>query len=668
MTTSSHPVLAAEHVARSFGAVAALRDASVNIEEGQILGLVGDNGAGKSTLIKILAGVVTPDSGRITLDGADLTHKGPQDALNSGIETVYQDLALVDTMTAYQNVYMGREVLAKSPALRLFNKVDDRAMRRGARDVLDDLGVKIPSVNANVKQMSGGQRQCLAIARAVLWGRRIVILDEPTAALGVHESEQVLELVSRLRERKISVILVTHNMQHLMQVADRVTVMRLGRTIANRTVKSTTGEEIVGLITGALPPDEEMAGPADGGNSAETAVDSPPPVSRLSALGQRSSIERTTMRYKSWPKYRVLGAAASLMAIVLAAGCSSSSGGSSSAGSSSGSGSTGKAVAAKNFKVCMGTGGQQGLDWTIGQGQVLQSIAQKEGWQSVILSNNNSASTAVSNVGVFIQDKCNLVVEFNGQPSSNPVMALKLSAAKIPTITYDIAQKGWYFVGIDNLKAGIEGGEAFGQWVKQHWNCDPDAVVASQGYNVGIVNTQRTGGMVTGLLKACPNIPKNKVFNINGEGQVSTTLPLARALLAAHGNWKKIAVVGLNDSGVVGVLQAAQQLGRFTDTYGWGQDGSLITGTNVNPHLLGSVEYFLEGYPENALPIIKSVEQGHAVAVKDNTSGNNPTIVVPPCPVTAAQAQKLPDFNALVAKLKAAAPGTTEFSLFCPSK
>lgn len=184
MMASSNPVLVAEHITRSFGAVAALQDASINIEEGQILGLVGDNGAGKSTLIKVLAGVVTPDSGRITLDGADLTHKGPQDALNSGIETVYQDLALVDTMTAYQNVYMGREVLAKSPPLRLFNKVDDRAMRKGARHVLDDLGVKIPSVNANVKQMSGGQRQCLAIARAVLWGRRIVILDEPTAALG----------------------------------------------------------------------------------------------------------------------------------------------------------------------------------------------------------------------------------------------------------------------------------------------------------------------------------------------------------------------------------------------------------------------------------------------------------------------------------------------------
>lgn len=277
--TSGKPVLVAEHISRSFGAVAALRDASISIEEGQILGLVGDNGAGKSTLIKVLAGVVTPDSGRITLDGADLTHKGPQDALNSGIETVYQDLALVDTMAAYQNVYMGREVLARSPFLRVFNKVDDRAMRKGARDVLDDLGVKIPSVNANVKQMSGGQRQCLAIARAVLWGRRIVILDEPTAALGVHESEQVLDLVSRLRERQVSVILVTHNMQHLMQVADRVTVMRLGRTIARRSIKNTTVEEIVGLITGALPPDDETTGPVSD-RSVQDAVETTPPASR----------------------------------------------------------------------------------------------------------------------------------------------------------------------------------------------------------------------------------------------------------------------------------------------------------------------------------------------------------------------------------------------------
>jgi ABC-type sugar transport system ATPase subunit len=275
VTTVAAPVLMAEHISRSFGAVAALRDASIRIGEGEILGMVGDNGAGKSTLLKVLAGVVVPDSGRVVLDGVELVHRGPQDALNSGIETVYQDLALVDTMTAYQNVYMGREALSRSRLLRMLNMVDDRTMRRGAREVLDDLGVKIPSVNANVKQMSGGQRQCLAIARAVLWGRRIVILDEPTAALGVHESQQVLELVSRLGERRVSVILVTHNMQHLMTVADHVTVMRLGRTVANRAIKDTTTEEIVGLITGALPPDPEATDVETGDGSSVPTTGSP---------------------------------------------------------------------------------------------------------------------------------------------------------------------------------------------------------------------------------------------------------------------------------------------------------------------------------------------------------------------------------------------------------
>lgn len=242
------------------------------VAPGKIVGLVGDNGAGKSTFLKVLAGVVNPDSGRIILDGAEVTHRGPLDALKSGIETVYQDLALVDTMTAHQNVFMGREILSKRRLFRMFNMVDDRSMRKLAREVLDELGVKIPSVNASVKQMSGGQRQCLAIARAVLWGRRIVILDEPTAALGVHESEQVLELVARLGERRISVILVTHNMQHLMQVANEVAVMRLGRTIATRAIKSTTVEEIVGLITGALPPDlahDVSAGPVGAGAPAQ---------------------------------------------------------------------------------------------------------------------------------------------------------------------------------------------------------------------------------------------------------------------------------------------------------------------------------------------------------------------------------------------------------------
>jgi ABC-type sugar transport system ATPase subunit len=158
-------------------------------------------------------------------------------------------------MSAYQNVYLGREELSKNPLLRFLDLVDDREMRRRSREVLDALSVKIPSINVSVKGMSGGQRQCLAIARALLWGRRIVILDEPTAALGVRESGQVLEVIRDLRQHDVSVIVVTHNMQQLMEVADRVTVMRLGRSIATRTVKDTTVSEVVGLITGAIPGD-----------------------------------------------------------------------------------------------------------------------------------------------------------------------------------------------------------------------------------------------------------------------------------------------------------------------------------------------------------------------------------------------------------------------------
>jgi ABC-type sugar transport system ATPase subunit len=182
-----------------------------------------------------------------------------QDAMDAGIETVYQDLALVDTMSAYQNVYLGREEVSKNPLLRVFNLVDDRVMRTRAREVLDSLKVKVPSINVSVKGMSGGQRQCLAIARALLWGRRIVILDEPTAALGVRETEQVLEVIRGLRAHGVSVIIVSHNMQQLMSVADRITVMRLGRTIATRTVSETKVADIVGLITGAIPGDAVAA-------------------------------------------------------------------------------------------------------------------------------------------------------------------------------------------------------------------------------------------------------------------------------------------------------------------------------------------------------------------------------------------------------------------------
>jgi ABC-type sugar transport system ATPase subunit len=259
-TEAARAVLEARHVTKTFGAVVALADASLTLHSREVLGLVGDNGAGKSTLLKILSGVIVATSGEILIDAEKVQLRRPQDAMEAGIETVYQDLALVDTMTAYQNVYLGREELSRNPLKRLLNLVDDRAMRERAREVLNSLAVKIPSINVPVKAMSGGQRQCLAIARALLWGHRIVILDEPTAALGVRETEQVLEVIRDLRKHDVSVIVVSHNMQQLMSVADRITVMRLGRSIATRTVRDTQVSEIVGLITGAIPGDAQEEG------------------------------------------------------------------------------------------------------------------------------------------------------------------------------------------------------------------------------------------------------------------------------------------------------------------------------------------------------------------------------------------------------------------------
>ena len=251
------PALEARHISKKFGAVVALEDASLALRRHEVLGLVGDNGAGKSTLLKILSGVVTASGGEIRADGRPLDLRTAQDAMDAGIETVYQDLALVDSMTACQNVYLGREELSANPLARFLRLVDDRKMRARASEVLNSLAVRIPSINAGVKGMSGGQRQCLAIARALLWGRSIVIFDEPTAALGVRETEQVLEVIRDLRRHDVSVIIVSHNMQQLMSVADRITVMRLGRTVATRKVSDTDVSEIVGLITGAVAGDAE---------------------------------------------------------------------------------------------------------------------------------------------------------------------------------------------------------------------------------------------------------------------------------------------------------------------------------------------------------------------------------------------------------------------------
>jgi ABC-type sugar transport system substrate-binding protein len=328
--------------------------------------------------------------------------------------------------------------------------------------------------------------------------------------------------------------------------------------------------------------------------------------------------------------------------------------------------SSGAAVAQDKFKLGMAVGGEAASNWQKAQGDVARALAEKRGWDYVELSNNLDAAVATKNADIFIQEGVDAVIEFNGQPSVNPVMAAKFAAAGIPVVTYDIAQKGFYFVGIDNLAAGIAGGEGLGKIAKEKWNCEVDLVISSEGAGAGIVNEWRTGGMRTGLKNICPDIPEEKYVSLEGSGQVSVAAPAARDVLAAHPDAKRILVVGLNDAGVLGVVQAAEQLGRADEIIAWGQDGAFITGNDVNPHLAGSVFYFLEGYAVYALrDVIDAIAAGNPPPMKDDAG--DPASRVEPCPVTAAEAANVPDTEARVAALLAAPAGTTAYQLFCPA-
>ena len=216
----------------------------------------------------------------------------------------------------------------------------------------------------------------------------------------------------------------------------------------------------------------------------------------------------------------------------------------------------GVANADTKFKVGMAVGGNTCCEWMKAQGDVARALATARGWDYVELSNNNDPATAVKNAQIFVQEGVNVVIQFNGQPSSNPAILQVLSAAKIPTITYDIAQEGMYFVGIDNLAAGIAGGEQLGKIIKDKWNCQPDLVVSAEGSGAGIVNTWRTGGMRTGVKNICPNIPDDHWVSFESSGDAAVGLPAARDLLAAHPDAKKMAGVGINDGGVLAFIQA----------------------------------------------------------------------------------------------------------------
>ncbi|MEU4033862.1 ATP-binding cassette domain-containing protein [Streptomyces collinus] len=241
---SATPVLALRGVSKRFGAVQALTDVELEVHAGEVVALVGDNGAGKSTLVKTIAGVHPIDEGAIEWDGKAVSINRPHDAQSLGIATVYQDLALCDNIDVVGNLFLGRE-------LRKWGVLDEVEMERRARELLTTLSIRIPSVRIPIASLSGGQRQTVAIARSMLGDPKLVILDEPTAALGVEQTAQVLDLVERLRERGHAVILISHNMADVKAVADKVAVLRLGRNNGVFEVKTTSQEEIISAITGA---------------------------------------------------------------------------------------------------------------------------------------------------------------------------------------------------------------------------------------------------------------------------------------------------------------------------------------------------------------------------------------------------------------------------------
>lgn len=248
----SSAYLAATDIHLSFGAVKVLRGVNFEVARGEVVGLLGDNGAGKSTLIKILAGVYRPDSGTVSIEGRPVEFHEPNDARQAGIETVYQDLALVETLDVTANLFLGREQRTRGGLGRL-GFMDKSAMSKKAREDVAQLRVNLPPVSTPISNLSGGQRQAIAIARATSWSRTIVLMDEPTAALGVRESKEVLGLIRDLRDRGLGLVVISHDIPHVFEVSDRIVVLRHGTVHLNVAAQDTDPTEIVGTMLGAYP-------------------------------------------------------------------------------------------------------------------------------------------------------------------------------------------------------------------------------------------------------------------------------------------------------------------------------------------------------------------------------------------------------------------------------
>ena len=259
-TSSSTPILQARGLVKRYGRVVALDSADFDLLPGEILAVIGDNGAGKSSLIRALSGALTPDAGEIRLHGQLVTFRSPLDARAAGIETVYQTLALSPSLSIADNMFLGRELRRAGPLGSVCRMLDRKAMQRIAREKLTELGLlTVQNINQRVETLSGGQRQGVAVARAAAFGSRVVIMDEPTAALGVKESRRVLELILDVRRRGVSIVLISHNMPHVFEIADRIHIHRLGRRLTVIDPKSYTMSDAVSFMTGARLPVEIAA-------------------------------------------------------------------------------------------------------------------------------------------------------------------------------------------------------------------------------------------------------------------------------------------------------------------------------------------------------------------------------------------------------------------------
>lgn len=253
-------ILTARGLVKRYGRVTALDGADFDLRRNEILAVIGDNGAGKSTLIKAISGAITPDEGEIRLDGQPIQFTSPLQARHAGIETVYQNLALSPALSIADNMFMGRELRLPGPLGSIFRKLDRKAMERVAREKLNELGLMtIQNINQAVETLSGGQRQGVAVARAAAFGSKVVILDEPTAALGVKESRRVLELILDVKRRGIPIVLISHNMPHVFEVADRIHIHRLGRRLCVIDPREHSMSDAVALMTGAKKPPEPVA-------------------------------------------------------------------------------------------------------------------------------------------------------------------------------------------------------------------------------------------------------------------------------------------------------------------------------------------------------------------------------------------------------------------------